>query len=97
MDIIRDILDRVAHCMGLDDSIRDILDLVEREVRRDWGGDRPYIAKVGETAALETAHRIAHRNAQILRDWRNGERTALLARRYGISPRRVRQIIAETP
>lgn len=93
MDIIRDILDRVASHLGLDESVSDILGLVEKETRRDWGGDRPYIAKAGETDAHETALR----NAQILRDWRNGERTALLARRYGISPRRVRQIIAETP
>ena len=92
MDIIRDILARVAARFGLDDPVLDMLGLIEVEVRRDWGGDRVYVSKTGESATLETARR----NAQILRDWRAGERVSLLARRYGISPRRVRQIITET-
>lgn len=58
-------------------------------VRRDWGGERPYIAVNGEGARAT----MSRRDAALLRDWQAGERVALLARRYGISRRRVWQII----
>ena len=57
-------------------------------VVRNWGGERPYIGKAMD------AHRVmGRRDAAILRDWRAGERAPALARRYGISARRVRQIV----
>lgn len=92
VDIIRDIIDRVSDRLGLPDEMRDMLGLIERDVRRDWGGDRPYIAKAGESVK-ET---VSRRNAALLLDYRAGERTSFLARKYGISRRRVRQIISET-
>lgn len=56
-------------------------------VVRDWGGERPYIGKGGQRA-------MSRRDAAIWRDWRAGERAPALARRYGISARRVLQIVA---
>lgn len=38
---------------------------------------------------------IAHRNAAILRDYLAGERISLLSRRYGLTERRILQIIKE--
>ena len=63
---------------------------VEDQVRRDWGGDRAYICKVGET---ERAHRSA-RDQRILMAHRRGDHEELIARREGIGIRRVRQILS---
>ena len=57
-------------------------------VEADWGGERPYI---GKGASAQRA--MSQRDAALLRDWAAGERTQTLARRYGISTRRVRKII----
>lgn len=57
-------------------------------VEADWGGERPYI---GKGARAQRA--MSQRDAALLRDWAAGERTQALARRYGISTRRVRKII----
>lgn len=57
-------------------------------IESDWGGERPYI---GKGAAAQRA--TSQRDAALLRDWAAGERTQALARRYGISTRRVRKII----
>ena len=55
-------------------------------VRERWGGDRPYIAKrLGEGRS--------ERNDRIRRDYLAGERFELLERRYGITSRRILQII----
>ena len=61
------------------------------DIRQDRGGDRPYIAKAGESAATE----MSKRNAAILRDHRAGERATYLARKYGISRKRVHEIVRE--
>lgn len=57
-------------------------------IQRDWGGDRPYIGKSGDAT-----RKMSTRDNALLRDWHAGERPATLARKYGISPRRVRQIV----
>jgi Mor family transcriptional regulator len=88
-DIIKDILSRVEEVFVKQKSCREFLDKIEAEIRRDWGGDRPYIAKAGESGAPE----ISQRNAAILRDHRNGERPTFLARKYGISRQRVHEIL----
>lgn len=62
---------------------------IAEEVRRDWGGERAYIAKIGDTAVLE----ITRRDIAIRRDYRNGERICFLARRWQLSRRRIYQII----
>lgn len=64
---------------------------LDERARRDWGGERPYIAKAGESAQV----RMATRNAAIVRDHERGERVALIARRYGISEARVRGVLFE--
>lgn len=62
---------------------------IETEIRRDWGGERCYIAKQGEHAkAIESA-----RDECIRRDHRRGERVELLMRRYHLSRQRIYQII----
>ena len=58
---------------------------VADELYRDWRGERPYIGpSIDDVRRQQSA-----RNAALLRDWRNGERIPLLARRYGISVKRV--------
>lgn len=83
MDIIRDILERVA--VRLPGLRGDVAREIEREIRQHWAGDRHYVAKNGNGAQL--------RNCAILRDWRNGERVTLIARRYKISRVQVWRIV----
>ncbi len=83
MDIVRDILDRVA---GEKDKT---LEEIEREIRRDYGGDTVYVPKDGDRAMTE----ISMRNAAIRADRHKGESVQLLMRRYGISRKRVYAIL----
>lgn len=89
MDPITDLCRRLSERLGA--PLAPDIDAVAAEVRRDWGGERPYIARNGEgdPGAME------RRNRAILREWRGGERVAYLARRYGISRQRVWQIVRE--
>lgn len=90
MDIVRDILDRVAAALGEGESFSEQVALqIEQQIRHDWGGDRPYIAKVGEHAQDE----MSRRNAAILRDWQAGDRAPAIARKHGVSRARVWQIV----
>ena len=51
-----------------------------------YGGSRVYVAKL---ASLE----LAERDSRIIRDYKAGKTsTAELAARYGVSPRRIREI-----
>lgn len=61
----------------------------ERIVRAAWAGERPYIAKVGESAQRE----ISERNRAIRRDWQRGNHLTFIARRYGISLRTAQAIV----
>ena len=85
-DIIGDVLARIAERVQIAALV---LIEVEMEVRRDWAGDRPYIAATGEQMRAQ----ISARNGRVYSEWRKGERIPLLARRYGVSERRIRQII----
>lgn len=87
-DFVNDLLQRIvpAHAK-LAGSIRE---QIEADIRRDYGGDRPYIGKTGEDVRAE----IAARDARILRQYQAGERVPLLARRHGMSKGRIYQIIA---
>lgn len=58
-------------------------------VVRDWAGERPYIG----TDAGEVRTAMSRRDAALRADWQAGERTPALARKYGISHRRVQQIV----
>ena len=55
----------------------------------EWGGDRPYIRKANEAARAERSLR----DRAIVRDHQRGESSALLSRRYGISRRRIEQLV----
>lgn len=63
--------------------------LVVAAVQVEWGGDRPYIRKANEAARAERSLR----DRAIVRDHQRGESSALLSRRYGISRRRVEQLV----
>lgn len=86
-DIVTDIIDRVSTAAKLDDAAARRL---EREIRRTWGGNGHYIAKHGESAQQERLMR----DESIRYEARRGEPIPLLAHRYGVSEKRVRQIIA---
>jgi len=88
-DLILDILGRVQRALGIDGA-DSVLAAVERDVRTIWGGDRVYVGKTKFDRESK-----AHRNARIRHDYRCGERPLLLARRYKLSVRRIRQIIRE--
>lgn len=63
-----------------------IVEAADRQVRGVFSGSRPYISRIpGEGRSA--------RNEAIRRDHRAGERTMLLSRRYGLSERRIRQIV----
>lgn len=62
----------------------------ERIVRAAWGGDRVYIAKLGEDGQRQ----LSARDRAIRTEFLRGDHVPLLARRHGISERRVRQIVA---
>lgn len=87
-DLVHDILYRVRRMFDLPEEK---LVEVEQGVRQDWGGERPYIARLGESAKL-----IRGKRDQMIRDqFRRGEHVSLLARRWGLSERRVQQIVAD--
>lgn len=88
-DIVCDIIARLRNAVAanggrFDDSVARS---VERAVRSDWGGDRPFIARRSGEGRSE-------RNAAILRDYQAGERLGLLERRYQLTRRRLLQIVS---
>lgn len=92
MDIIEDIIARIVATVPEASKLgREELDAIERDIRRDWGGERPYIAKTGQVYQQV----MSARNRAILRDWYAGERQQALARKWGISRQRVSQIVKE--
>lgn len=85
MDIIRDILERLAKALPAGALPDKLSRQIEEQVRQHWAGDRIYISRNGDD--------LSERNAAIMRDWLNGERPALLCRRYKISRVRLWQIV----
>lgn len=84
---MHDILHRVRKMFDLPP---DVLVRVELGVRKDWGGERHYIARLGESA-----RQVRNKRDQLIRDqYRRGEHVTLLARRWNMSIRRVQQIVA---
>lgn len=82
-----DILQRVVMRIG-EPAANVAMDL-EDEIRRDWGGDRPYIAKAGESWRIQRTMR----EEAIRADHRNGAHPAALSRKWGVSIRRIQQIL----
>ncbi|MEW6314643.1 MAG: Mor transcription activator family protein [Pseudomonadota bacterium] len=81
-DFLRDILQRLLEAAQRDGAFTDALARdVEAQIRQEWGGERVYIGKTADDARIE----IGRRNAAIIRDLNNGERVALISRRYRIS------------
>ena len=87
-DLIDDVLDAVlqmapAFCTALAehrDQLQALALKISEQKHREYAGDRVYIPSTTETARRERSSR----NAAILRDHQNGERMALLERRYGL-------------
>lgn len=86
-DIVRDVLARVVSRLG--DVPANIPMEVEAEIRRDWGGDRPYIAKAGEAGRAERGRR----EQAIRGDHQRGVHVNALARKWNISIRQVQRIL----
>ena len=86
-DILSDILRRVVRAAqqsgGFDEALAA---QIERQVRDEWGGVETYIAVRSDRAAA--------RAEKIQELWDSGERDVrMLATRFGITTRRVRQIV----
>jgi len=93
MDIIRHTLTLVAEKLAdrlLPDELADIFNLVDAEVRRDWGGERAYISKTCERDLMDSCRR----NAQIRQAWKTGESIQIIADRHGIHRSTVYRIIS---
>lgn len=86
-DVIADILQRITASTKVPAKV---VQKVEAEARQHWGGDRHYIREVGEAPRRREA---SDRAKRIFAEHRRGDHVALLARRHGMSARRVQQII----
>lgn len=89
IDFVRDLTDRIiAGVVRLSaiDKAR-----IAEEIRQCYGGDRPYVARNGESARAL----MVRRDQAIWHSYRRGEPAPLLARRHGISVRRVQQILSQ--
>lgn len=88
-DIVKDILRRVVLAAqqsesGFSDSLAQ---QIEQQVRADWGGTEPYIARGVE-------ERITVRNEKIQSLWDQGERDVRrLAGRFALSTKQIRRIV----
>lgn len=85
-DIISDILGRVIS-MAPNFSLA-LAEQIDRETRKMWGGDRPYISTRRGAGS-------SSRNDRIKSDFQKGERVALLMRRYDLSASRIREILKD--
>lgn len=88
LDLVADILQRVAdrETTLQPDDLREI----EEDVRADWGGERHYVAKVGECGRMQ----LMRRDHEIREAAGKGVPEDYLSLRYGITVKRIRQILA---
>lgn len=84
-DIILDMLRRFAECVQIH---ADKFEALEREMRIEWGGLRPYVPR--ERGRGE----ILRRNARIRAEHARGEHVELLARRWGLKIDTVQRIVS---
>jgi len=90
-DILNDLVQRLGACLGDEVFPEEMRKDVVSKMRHDWGGDRVYIGKTDDDKEGRR-----ERDERIFKDYKKGERTAFLARRYRpLSTRRIRQIIKE--
>lgn len=86
-DIVCDMLVRVVNLVPVStEQLREL----EDGLRHDWGGDETYVCKTGESVR----EKLNERDERIRAQARRGERVPLLSRRWHLSPRRIRQILA---
>ena len=90
-DILRDYRERLLARLGpgAHRRIAEHLDEIEREMRRDYGAERHYVAR---SPAEAVAWRCA-RDQRIIAGWRRGDSVRLLSRRFDVSDRQVRRIL----
>jgi hypothetical protein len=81
-DLITQLLARIAAASG-QDELRARLPEIERQVRREWGGRWVYVGRRFDTRA---------RDGSIAAALGAGQTPAMVARRWGLSPRRIMQI-----
>ncbi len=82
-DIISDIISRLAESLGADVVPPEVRMRIEAEVRRTWSGNIVYVPACNRP----------ERNAAIRADYRDGLPLDRLAAKYGLTERRIRQII----
>jgi len=82
-DIVSDIIARLAESLGADLVPPEVMMRIEVEIRRDWAGDTAYVR----------ANRCVARNDEIRRRWRDGHPVDRLAAAFGLTERRIRQIV----
>lgn len=89
-DIVRDILQRVVEAAAEDGGFSNLLAAqIERQVRSEWGGSRPYIQHDRDSMRIE-------RDEKIRVAWDSGQRdTRMLATRFGVSERQIRNILSK--
>ncbi len=87
-DIVRDILRRVVTAASQENGFSDLMaQQIERQVRADWGGERPYIQHDAETKRIE-------RDNKMREVWESGNHDIRsIATRFGVSTRQARRII----
>ncbi len=91
-DIIVDMIQRIASLtLPSDAASRErVLQTLEKELRSTWGGDRAYIPhRRGDVD--NKLH--SERNSRILREHQQGRHIAWMAKKEGLSERRVLQIV----
>lgn len=87
-DIVLDILQRIHAVFLAEGALTpEHIAQIEREVRQDWNGERPYIGKKQVTQDYYSKRRI-----EIVRMARAGESFTFIGRRFGISRVRAYQI-----
>ncbi|MDR3446671.1 hypothetical protein [Dyella sp.] len=90
LDLVADILQRVADRHPIPAGV---LSEIEQEARDDWGGERHYVAKVGECGRAK----LAARDQQIRDAYSRGVTEEYLSLRHNLGLRRIRQILASGP
>ncbi|MDR1529898.1 MAG: hypothetical protein LBS40_05815 [Burkholderiales bacterium] len=81
-DIIEEMHRYILELVGNGVPIIDACQRAEEAVRKIYGGDMPYIKK---KARID--------KAKIISEYRRGERQELLARRYGVSVRWIKEVV----
>ena len=84
-DLRTRLIDGLTHQLGISSETAGmVVSSMIVDLCKDYRGDRPYIGP-----PKEAQQQRERRNHALLRDWQNGERIPLLARRYQLSTKRV--------